>query len=149
MFDEDGNLTFKENPINNPRFHSDWCSMILSRLMHARNFLSDDGVIFISIDDHEQENLKKICNEVFGEKNFIAQVVWERAYSPVNLKKHFSESHDYILCYAKNIDSLICNGFPVVMNQIVDMIIQTMTQEVRGNQVTCLLVQQFSPKFMK
>lgn len=112
MFDEDGNLTFKENPINNPRFHSDWCSMILSRLMHARNFLSDDGVIFISIDDHEQENLKKICNEVFGEKNFIAQVVWERAYSPVNLKKHFSESHDYILCYAKNIDSLICNGFP-------------------------------------
>lgn len=56
--------------------------------------------------------MKKICNEVFGEENFLAQVVWERAFSPVNLKKHFSESHDFILCYAKEINSAICNGLP-------------------------------------
>lgn len=86
--------------------------MIYPRLVLARNLLADDGVIFISIDDNEQENLKKICDEVFGEKNFIAQVIWERAYAPVNLKKHFSENHDYIICYAKDIDKAICNGLP-------------------------------------
>lgn len=107
--DEEGNRLFK-NSDSNGRFHSDWCSMIYSRLMLARNLLSEDGVIFISIDDNEQENLKKICDEVFGEQNFIAQVIWERAFAPVNLKKHFSESHDYILCYAKCLDKAICNG---------------------------------------
>lgn len=112
LFDENENKNFVENSDSNPRFHSDWCSMIYSRLILARNLLSSDGVIFISIDDHEQENMKKMCSEIFGEDNFIAQVVWERAYSPVNLKKHFSESHDYILCYANRIDSLCCNGLP-------------------------------------
>lgn len=111
MFDEDENRLFK-NTDTNGRFHSDWCSMMYSRLMLARNLLSDDGVIFISIDDNEQENLKKICNDVLGEKNFIAQVIWERAYAPVNLKKHFSESHDYIICYAQNIEIVKCNGLP-------------------------------------
>lgn len=110
-FDEEGNRLFK-NTDTNGRFHSDWCSMIYPRLVLARNLLADDGVIFISIDDNEQENLKKICDEVFGEKNFIAQVIWERAYAPVNLKKHFSENHDYIICYAKDIDKAICNGLP-------------------------------------
>lgn len=110
-FDEEGNRLFK-NIETNGRFHSDWCSMIYPRLVLARNLLADDGVIFISIDDNEQENLKKICDEVFGEKNFIAQVIWERAYAPVNLKKHFSENHDYIICYAKDIDKAICNGLP-------------------------------------
>ncbi|MEY8390862.1 site-specific DNA-methyltransferase [Lachnospiraceae bacterium 45-W7] len=101
-----------KNTDSNGRFHSDWCSMIYSRLLLARNLLARDGVIFISIDDHEQENLKKICNQIFGEGNFLAQVVWERAYAPVNLKKHFSESHDYILCYAKNVAAAACNGLP-------------------------------------
>lgn len=110
-FDEEGNRLFK-NTDTNGRFHSDWCSMIYPRLVLARNLLANDGVIFISIDDNEQENLKKICDEVFGEKNFIAQVIWERAYAPVNLKKHFSENHDYIICYAKDIDKAICNGLP-------------------------------------
>lgn len=110
--DENGEYLFKENPNSNPQFHSVWCSMIYSRLMIARNLLSDDGVIFISIDDNEQENLKKICDEVFGVSNFIAQIIWERAFSPVNLKKHFSENHDYILCYAKNINNCLCNGLP-------------------------------------
>ncbi len=103
---------FKINLDTNGKFHSDWCSVVLPQLMQARNFLSEDGVIFISIDDHEQENLKKICDEVFGGSNFIAQIVWERAYSPVNLKKHFSESHDYILCYCKDINKVVCNGLP-------------------------------------
>lgn len=110
-FDEEGNRLFK-NTDTNGRFHSDWCSMIYPRLVLARNLLANDGVIFISIDDNEQANLKKICDEVFGEKNFIAQVIWERAYAPVNLKKHFSENHDYIICYAKDIDKAICNGLP-------------------------------------
>ena len=111
MYDEEENALFK-NTDSNGRFHSDWCSMIYSRLLLARNLLTSDGVIFISIDDHEQENMKKICNEIFGETNFLAQVIWERAYSPINLKKHFSESHDYILCYAKDLENAVCNGLP-------------------------------------
>ena len=109
--DELGNR-FIKNTDSNGRYHSDWCSMIYSRLMVARSLLTEDGVIFISIDDNEQKNLKNICDEVFGENNYLAQVVWERAYSPVNLKKHFSESHDYVLSYAKSIENLICNGLP-------------------------------------
>ena len=86
--------------------------MMYPRLKLARDLLSDDGVIFISIDDNEVKNLRNICDEIFGENNFIASVIWERAFSPVNLKKHFSENHDYIVCYAKKINSLICNGLP-------------------------------------
>ena len=107
--DEEGNRLFK-NTDSNGRFHSDWCSMIYSRLLLSRNLLSDNGVIFISIDDNEQENLKKICDEIFGENNFLAQIIWERAYAPINLKKHFSRSHDFILCYAKNETLAINNG---------------------------------------
>ncbi len=109
--DEDGNR-FRKNTDSNGRFHSDWCSMMYSRLMVARSLLREDGVIFISIDDNEQRNLKCISDEIFGEVNFLAQVVWERAYSPINLMKHFSPSHDYILCFAKNVEKLICNGIP-------------------------------------
>ncbi len=98
--------------VSGNKFHANWCNMIYPRLKLAKDLLTDDGVIFISIDDNEQENLKKICDEVFGSENFIAQVIWERAFSPVNLMKHFSPSHDYILCYAKNIESAICNGIP-------------------------------------
>lgn len=94
------------------RFHANWLNMIYPRLKIARDFLREDGVIFISIDDNEQENLKKICDEIFGRDNFVAQIVWERAFAPVNLKKHFSESHEYILCYAKNMPELSCNGLP-------------------------------------
>ena len=92
--------------------HSKWLSFMSKRLRIAKRLLSDHGVIFISIDDNEQANLKLLCDEVFGGGNFIAQVIWERAYSPVNLKKHFSESHDYIICYAKHIENAICNGLP-------------------------------------
>ena len=109
--DEEGNQ-YRKNPDTNGRFHSDWCSMIYSRLLLSRSLLTDDGVIFISIDDNEVHNLRKTCDEVFGEKNFIAQIVWERAYAPINLMKHFSPSHDYILCYAKQIDLATCHGIP-------------------------------------
>ena len=98
------------NTETNGRYHSDWLNMMYPRLKLARNLLTDDGVMFISIDDNEQANLKKLCDEIFGEENFVAQIVWERAYAPVNLKKHFSESHDYIMCYSKNINLSINNG---------------------------------------
>ena len=100
VYDEDENRLFK-NTDTNGRFHSDWCSMIYSRLMLARNLLTDDGVIFISIDDNEQENLKKCCDEVFGARNFIAQIAWEKVHTRKNSAINFSSSHEYILCYAK------------------------------------------------
>ncbi|MBR5415889.1 MAG: site-specific DNA-methyltransferase [Thermoguttaceae bacterium] len=108
---ETGNRLVK-NTDTNGRFHSDWCSMIYARLLLARNLLKDDGVIFISIDDNEQENLKKICDEVFGGQNFVAQLIWERAYSPKNDAKYISNSHDYVLFYAKNIDSFQIGRLP-------------------------------------
>src|SRR5690625_4967321 len=85
------------------RYHSNWLNMMYPRLKLARNLLTDDGVIFISIDDNEVDNLKKICNEIFGENNFIAQLIWERAYAPKNDAKYVSNSHDYVLIYARNI----------------------------------------------
>lgn len=90
--------------------HSKWLSFMFKRLQIAKRLLSPKGIIFISIDDHEQAQLKLICDEVFGMENFIAQIIWERAYAPVNLKKHFSESHDYILCYANDFNLAVNNG---------------------------------------
>ncbi len=103
LYDEDENKLFK-NTETNGRFHSDWCSMMYPRLQLARNLLSDDGVIFISIDDNEVDNLRKISDEVFGDGNFVAQLVWERAYAPKNDAKFISNSHDYVLMYAKSIN---------------------------------------------
>ncbi len=111
VYDENGNRMFK-NTDTNGRFHSDWCSMIYSRLMLARNLLTDDGVIFISIDDNEQENLKKCCSEVFGGQNFVAQLVWERAFSPKNDARFISNSHDYVLMYAKDITRFVIGRLP-------------------------------------
>ena len=110
-YDEEGNRLFK-NTDTNGRFHSDWCSMFYSRVMLARNLLTDDGAIFVSIDDHEEENTKKILNEIFGENNFVACVVWQRNYAPISLKKFFSESHEYCYVYAKNISSFKMNLLP-------------------------------------
>jgi len=86
------------------RYHSDWLNMMYPRLKLARNLLKDDGVIFISIDDNEVANLRKICDEIFGEENFVANVIWQRAFSPKNDAKFLSENHDYVLIYTKNID---------------------------------------------
>lgn len=86
----------------NGRFHSDWLSMVYARLRLARNLLKNDGVIFVSIDDHEADNLRKVCSEVFGEQNFVAQIIWQKVYAPKNTADWFSEDHDYILVYARN-----------------------------------------------
>lgn len=98
--DEEGNRMFK-NTDSNGRFHSDWCSMIYPRLMLARNLLSDDGVIFISIDDNEADNLRKICSEIFGDNNFIADLIWQKKFSRSNDATYFSTMHDHIMCYCK------------------------------------------------
>ena len=95
---EEGDRLFK-NTDTNGRFHSDWCSMIYSRLLLARNLLTDDGVIFISIDDNEVENLKKICGEVFGEDSFLAQIAWKRKKEISNDSKNVAIQGEYILCY--------------------------------------------------
>ena len=99
--DEDGNRMFK-NTDSNGRFHSDWCSMIYSRLSLARNLLTDDGVIFISIDDNEVENLKKICNEIFGESNYIASIVPLMNPRGSQSSKNIAINHEYILMIAKS-----------------------------------------------
>lgn len=110
MFDEDGNMILQNYEVNsesNGRFHTDWLNMIYPRLKVARDLLTEDGVIFISIDDNEVENLRKVCDEVFGERNFIAQLIWERAFSPKNDARFVSNSHDYVLMFTRNIDSFV------------------------------------------
>ena len=109
--DELGNR-YRKNTDSNGRFHSDWCSMMYSRLMVARSLLTEDGVIFISIDDNEQRNLKNICDEIFGSSNFIAQLIWERAYSPKNDAKYISNSHDYVLMYALDLEKFTIGRLP-------------------------------------
>lgn len=109
-YKEKMNEAYKTNTNNDGRYHTNWLNMMYPRLKLARNLLTENGVIFISIDDNEVDNLRKICDEIYGENNFIANVIWERAYSPVNLKKHFSENHDFIICYAKNIEKLDSKG---------------------------------------
>ncbi|MGB4465767.1 MAG: site-specific DNA-methyltransferase [Eubacteriales bacterium] len=99
--DEEGNINFRKNTDTNPRFHSDWCSMMYPRLKLARNLLKDDGVIFISIDDGEAHNLKKICDEVFGEHHFIAELVWQKKTGAADAT-HFAIVTEYILAYGKN-----------------------------------------------
>ena len=97
--DDTGNRMFK-NTDTNGRFHSDWCSMIYSRLLLSRNLLTPDGVIFISIDENEVNTLKAICDEVFGASNFIAELIWSAGRK--NDSKYISVSHEYILCYFKD-----------------------------------------------
>jgi len=87
------------------RFHTDWLDMIYPRLKLARNLLRKDGVLFVSCDDNEVANLRLVLNEIFGEENFIASVIWQKVFSPKNSARHFSEDHDYILVYAQNAET--------------------------------------------
>lgn len=113
LFDEDENRLFK-NTETNGRFHSDWCSMMYSRLMLAKNFLSDDGVIFISIDDNEQDNLKKICEEVFGEMNSLTPFIW---HLPRGINAGLiARAHEYILVFCKSIGNI--NSFNKINDEI-------------------------------
>lgn len=99
QYDEDGNLLFS-NTESNGRYHTDWLNMMYPRLRMARDLLTDDGAIFISIDEHEVSNLKKICDEIFGENNYIECFIWVKN-STKNLSKTTSTNHEYILCYSK------------------------------------------------
>ena len=102
-FDEEGNVNFRrENSSTAGKYHSDWCSMIYSRLMVARNLLSEDGMIFISIDDNEIENMRKICDEIFDKTNMVATFIWQKRTSP-DARKKISTAHEYILMYAKQL----------------------------------------------
>lgn len=103
QFDEDGNQLF-QNTESNGRFHTDWLNMIYPRLKIARNLLSDDGVIFISIDDNEVENLRNICNEIFGECNFIASYLKQSKVGGGSDSKFIVKEHEYCLVYSKNIE---------------------------------------------
>ncbi|NCB77555.1 MAG: site-specific DNA-methyltransferase [Negativicutes bacterium] len=101
VYDEEGDLLFK-NTEKNGRFHSDWCSMIYPRLVLARNLLRDDGVIFISIDDNEVAQLRKICDEVFGEDNFVDVICWKKKYGGGAKEKYLVSVHEYTLFYCKS-----------------------------------------------
>ena len=99
--DEEGNRLVT-NTESNGRFHTDWLNMVFPRLKVAKDLLSDDGVIFISIDDCEQRNMRILCDEVFGESNFVTQIVWQKIHSIKNDARYFSENHEYALIYARN-----------------------------------------------
>lgn len=109
QIDSEGNV-INANLETNGRFHSDWLNMMYSRLKLARNLLTDDGVIFISIDDNELANLKLLCNEVFGEKNFVGQWNWFKSATPPNLSKKIKKNIEYILCYEKKLNGNIYKG---------------------------------------
>ncbi|MBI9094275.1 MAG: site-specific DNA-methyltransferase [Sphaerochaeta sp.] len=101
---DDENNRLEVNPDSSGRFHSDWCTMMYPRLRLAKNLLRDDGVIFISIDDGEVANIRKLCDEIFSEENFLAQIVWQKIHSTKNDAKFYSNTHEYIICYSKNIE---------------------------------------------
>lgn len=109
-FDEDGGRLVA-NPDSNGRFHSDWCSMIYPRLVLARDMLSADGAIFISIDDNESANLRKICDEVFGAENFKSDISWQKRYTRSNNTVDFTSVIEHILVYAKS-DGFVVNLLP-------------------------------------
>ncbi len=104
--------TTKSNPETMGRFHTNWLNMMYPRLRLASNLLRDDGVIFISIDDGEQSNLRKLCDEAFGEENLVTQIIWQKKYTRANDAKWFSDNHDFILCYAKNKEKFRINLLP-------------------------------------
>ena len=110
MFGLDDDQLARLKSIQGKSSHSAWLTFMYPRLQLAKHLLKQTGVIFISIDDNEDGNLKEICDEIFGENNFLAQVVWERAYAPINLKKNFSPSHDYMLVYGRDINVIETNG---------------------------------------
>ena len=98
---DSGGKKFSTNTEADGRFHSKWLNMMYPRLYLARNLLRDDGIIFISIDDNEFSNLKRLCDEIFGEENFVATVIWQKVFSPKNTAAYFSEDHDYLLVFAR------------------------------------------------
>ncbi len=111
LVDDEGRK-FTTNTAAEGRFHTKWLNMMYPRLYLARNLLRDDGVIFISIDDNEVENLRRMCDEIFGEENFVANVIWQKKYAPQNDAKYFSESHEHLLVYARSKDEFCIGMLP-------------------------------------
>ena len=111
QYDEAGNRMVT-NTESNGRFHTDWLNMIYPRLKLAKDLLAEDGVIFISIDDGEVGNLREVCDEVFGARNFLANLIWEKKYTVANDALFFSDNHDHILCYAKDSSSFVIGKLP-------------------------------------
>ncbi len=109
---DDEGRRFTTNTEADGRFHSKWLNMMFPRLYLARNLLREDGVLFVTIDDHEVDNLNKLCAEIFGEENFIAQIVWEKMYTTKNDSSLLSTCHDYVLCYARNTAALTLGLLP-------------------------------------
>lgn len=105
QYDEDGNRMV-QNTESNGRFHTDWLNMIYPRLKLAKDLLAEDGIIFVSIDEHESHNMRKICDEIFGAENFISQIVWEKRYTRSNNAKRFTTLTEPIICYVKSITSV-------------------------------------------
>lgn len=108
----DDDFKLSANTDSNGRFHTDWLNMMYPRLVVARSLLSDDGVIFISIDENEVQNMRKMVDEIFGESNFISQLGWQKVYSPKNQARYFSNDYEFVLCYAKRIDCFSVNLLP-------------------------------------
>src|SRR5690606_3067429 len=100
------------NPETSGRYHSDWLSMMYPRLKLARNLLTDDGVIFISIDDNEVHNLRKICDEIFGEGNFVTQIAWRKTDNQANIG-NIARVKEYIICFTRNIKDININKLPL------------------------------------
>lgn len=111
QFDEEGNRLV-QNTESNGRFHTDWLNMLYPRLRLAKDLLTDTGVIFISIDENEVQNMRKICDEIFGEQNFISQLGWQKVYSPKNQARYFSNDYEFILCYCRNKDVFTLGMLP-------------------------------------
>ncbi|MBN1936857.1 MAG: site-specific DNA-methyltransferase, partial [Anaerolineae bacterium] len=127
--DAEGNL-LTSNPETGGRYHSAWLSMMYPRLFIARQLLREDGVIFVSIDDHEVHNLRMVMNEIFGEENFVATIIWQKIFAPKNTARHFSEDHDYILVYAHNAEIWRPNLLP--RNEDTDARYQNLDNDPRG-----------------
>ncbi|GLT22955.1 hypothetical protein GCM10007933_24160 [Zoogloea oryzae] len=113
----EGGAKITSNTDASGRFHTDWLNMMYPRLKLARNLLKDEGVIFVSIADHEIHNLRSLMNEVFGEENFVASIVWQKVYAPKNSARHFSEDHDYVVVYAKNAETWVPRPLPRTAEQ--------------------------------
>lgn len=115
---DEGGSRLTTNTESNGRFHSDWLSMMYPRLRLARNLLRDDGVIFVTISDVEVGNLRKLCDEVFGEANFVANIIWQKKYTRANDAKWFSDNHDHVLCFARDKTRLRLNSLPRTDEQL-------------------------------
>ncbi len=132
--EDDGTLMregfFRKNSRENGHYHSNWLNMMLPRLYIARNLLRDDGVIFVSCDDNEVHNLRCLMNEVFGEENFIASVIWQKVYAPKSSAKLFSEDHDYLIVYARHASDWIPELLPRTEEQ--DSVYKNPDNDPRG-----------------